>query len=402
MIGSGIFLLPGAAAAQLGPGALVAFALAGVFCLLVALCFAEAGGRFEGTGGPALYAASAFGPFVGFQVGWISWVIRVISWAALANGVALAMVAVAPALTGSEQGIAAVVLVGLGVANGFGVRFGAGIVNAVTLVKLLPLAGFLVVGVAFADPGRLVPFAPQGWQPLGATVLLVLWAYAGFENVGVPAGEVRDPQHAVPRALVGVMGVVTVLYLTVFVVTAAVHPALEGSRAPVAEAATILMGPFGGQLIGWGIAVSVLGTCAGTAIVAPRFLFTVVAQRPRFPWLARVHAGTGAPVPAIAITMVASVALAVSGTFEQLAVVSVVARFAQYVPTCLAVIVFQRRDAPGTFVLPGGPVLPAVTTVCCLALLALAPPDRLLQGGLAVLTGLPAWVVLRRGADVPT
>jgi len=266
VIGSGIFLLPGSAAAELGPGAFVAFALAGAFCLLVALCFAEAGSRFSGTGGPALYAASAFGPFVGFQVGWISWVIRVYAWAALANGFASAVVAVWPALDAAHAGIVVAVLGALGVANAVGVRLGAGILNGVTVFKLLPIAAFLVVAVWFVQPSRLVPFAPHGWGPLGGTVLLVLWAYAGFENVGVPAGEVRDPQRAVPRALVGVMALVTVLYLTVFAVTAAVHPSLAGSEAPVAEAAAVVMGPIGGPLIGVGIAISVFGTCAGTAI----------------------------------------------------------------------------------------------------------------------------------------
>ncbi|MEN0065127.1 MAG: APC family permease [Myxococcota bacterium] len=398
VIGSGIFLLPGSAAENLGPAALAAFAVAGGLCLLIALCFADAGSRFSGTGGPSLYAEAAFGPFVGFQVAWISWIIRVVSWAALANGFAMALAVVVPSLSEWTTQVATGVLVALGVANGFGVRLGASIVNGLTVVKLIPLLAFVAIGIFAADLGRLEPFAPHGWSPLGATVLLVLWAYAGFENVGVPAGEVRNPQRAVPRALVGVMALVTVLYLLVFWVAATTHPSLAGSGAPVAEAAMEVMGSVGGPFIAVGIAISVLGTCAGSAIVAPRFLYALVADRPRFPILARLHPVTGAPIPAIVVSTVISVILAASGSFEQLAVVSVVARFAQYIPTCLAVLVFQRRGSPPTqgFTLPGGPTIPVVTTVLCLGLLALAPGPRLLAGCAAVLAGLPAYGLLRR------
>lgn len=397
VIGSGIFLLPGAAAALLGPAALVAFALAGLSCLLIALCFAEAGSRYEGSGGPALYAGEAFGPFAQFLVGWISWVIRVVSWAALANGFARALVAVAPGLAGTEVWLAVVVILGLGVANVFAVRLGAYIVDGLTIVKLVPIVAFVAAGVLVADLGRLTPFAPEGWGPLGETVLLVLWAYAGFENIGVPAGEVRSPKTVVPRALLAVMGIVTVLYLVVFTVTATTHPSLPGSTAPVAEAATYVVGPIGGPIIGASIALSVLGTAAGSALIAPRFLHVVLAGRSRIRALGTLHADTNTPVAATVLSTVLAILLAASGTFEQLAVVSVVARFAQYVPTCLAVVVFRwRGDPPGALTLPGGSAIPVITTVWCLGLLALAPWERLAAGGLAVLSGVPAYFLLLR------
>ncbi len=401
VIGSGIFLLPGKAAAVMGPAALVALGLAGVFSLLVALCFAEVAGRFSGTGAAYLYTAETFGPFAGFQVGWLSWVVRVISWAALANGVAVSVAAVVPSLGGpwGPPVLSTITLVGLALANVRGARLGANVINTLTVAKLAPLAVFLLVGGVFVEPNRFVPFAPAGFSGIGEATLLVLWAFAGFENVAVVAGETTNPQRTVPRALLVVMLGVLALYLAVFALTVGLHPALAGSDAPVAEAAEQFLGPVGGALVGAGIAVSVLGTTAGTALIAPRFLYAM-AQDGHLPAaLARLHPTFHTPVAAIALSTVLSVLLAVTGSFEQLVVISVVARFAQFVPTCLAVLVLRARDRPDAepppFRIPGGPVVPVLALALCAALLAQAPPARLLAGGLAILSGLPVWAAMR-------
>lgn len=399
MIGSGIFLLPGKAAALLGPAAVLALVVAGLFSVLVALCFAEVAGRFEGTGAAYLYTAEAFGPVAGFQVGWISWVIRVISGAALANGVALAVAAVVPALGGpvAHGSVVACVLVGLAVANVLGVRMGAHVINALTVVKLVPLALFVGVGVWFVQGEQLAPFAPQGLGGLGEATLLVLWAFAGFENVAVVAGETKDPQRTVPTALMTVMGVVLVLYVAVFLVSAGTHPALAGSDSPVAGAASAFLGPLGGTLIGVGIAVSVFGTSAGSALIAPRFLYALASDGHVPEVLGRLHPRFRTPVVAIVLSTSLSLALGLSGSFEHLVVISVVARFAQYVPTCLAVLVLRaRREEPSRFVVPGGPLVPVLTLVLCLALLAQAPWERLMAGALAIMTGFPAYLLFRR------
>ena len=387
MIGSGIFLLPGEAAGVIGPAAVLALGLAGVFSLLVALCFADAGSRFEGTGAAYIYAEAAFGRFVGFQIGWISWAVRLISWAALANGFALALAAA----VGHDRedviwirAVALTALVVLSVANVLGARTGARVIKLFTVAKLIPLALFLGLGVAFIQPGRFEPFAPHGWSGFGETTLLVLWAFAGFEQTAVPAGEVRNPQRAVPAGLLTVMSLVLGLYIATFLVAQGTHPSLAGSKAPIAEAAATFMGPTGAALIAFGIALSVLGTTSGTALTAPRMLYAL-AERGQIPaFWGRVHARWGSPVPAIVATLAISGALAITGTFKQLVIISVVARFAQYIATCLAVVVFQRRDrtpaARGLFRVPGGPVIPVLTALLCVGLMTQAPLPRLLAG----------------------
>lgn len=400
VIGSGIFLLPGKAAGLLGPAAVVALLLAGGFSVLVALCFAEVAGRYEGTGAAYLYTTRAFGRDAGFFVGWISWVIRVISGAALANGVAEATAAVVPALRGdtAHAGIVVAVLCGLAVANVLGVRMGASVINGLTVVKLLPLAVFVGVGAWFVDPGQWVPFAPDGFGSLGEATLLVLWAYAGFENVAVVAGETREPQRHVPVALMTVMAVVMVLYVAVFLVAAGTHPAIAGAPAPVAGAASAFLGPVGGTLIGAGIAVSVFGTAAGSALIAPRFLYALAADGHLPATFSALHERYRTPVVSILTCTVLSLGLGLTGGFEQLAVISVVARFAQFVPTCLAVLVLRSRPGvpPTRFQVPGGPVVPVLALVLCVGLLAAAPPWRLLAGAAAITTGIPAYLLFRR------
>ena len=402
VIGSGIFLLPGKAAALLGTAAVGAFLLAGGFSLLVALCFAEVSGRFAGTGAAYLYTTRAFGPRAGFLVGWISWVIRVISGAALANGVALAVAAVVPQLADawSQRGIVAAVLVGLAVANVVGVRMGARVINALTVVKLLPLLLFVVVGAWFVQTDQWTPFAPQGYGSLGEATLLVLWAFAGFENVAVVAGETRDPQRNVPTALMWVMGLVLALYVTVFMIAAGTHPQLAGADAPVAGAARTFLGPGGGLLIGVGIAISVFGTSAGSALIGPRFLYAIAADGHLPAAFARLHPRYRTPVLAIVLTLGLSLVLGLTGSFERLAVISVVARFAQFIPTCIAVLVLRAQDGlgdvpPTRFRIPLGPVIPVTALVLCVGLLAQAPWDRLAAGGLAITSGVPAYLLFR-------
>ncbi|MHC4092726.1 MAG: APC family permease, partial [Planctomycetota bacterium] len=377
VIGSGIFLLPGEAAGMMGPASILPFVFAGFLCFLIALCFAETGSRFSGTGGPYVYAREAFGGFMGFQVGWMLWWVRVIAWAALANAFSIALTNIVPNIGGSVAQTAVVtgVIVLLAAANVRGVKTGAGLTNLFTAAKLVPLAVFLVAGAFFVDSARFAPFAPQGFGDFGETTMVILWAFVGFEVLTVPAGEMKRPGRAVPLALVFVMTLVTVIYLGVHVVAIGTFDELPGSESPVAESARAFLGNFGGGLIGVGIVLSIFGTNAASALIAPRCIFAL-AEKGQLPAaLARIHPRHKTPWIAIWLTAAVSLALALSGSFVQLAVISVVARFVQYIPTCLAALVFRRRDrlsgaaATGRFRAPLGLAIPLVSIALCLWLL---------------------------------
>ncbi|MEC8194296.1 MAG: APC family permease [Myxococcota bacterium] len=400
VIGQGIFLLPGKAAGMMGPSAGVALLLGGVLCFLIALCFAEVSARFDGTGGAYLYTREAFGDFVGFEVGWMTLCVGIISWAALSNGFTLVLGHFIPAVAEGwvQKAVALSVITLLTLVNWRGASSGASVVKFFTVAKMIPLLVFVLVGLFFVDGARFTPFAPQGTAPLAETTMLLLYAYAGFETLVVPAGEMANPQRNVPKALFIVMAIVTTVYMGVFGVAVATFDGIAGHENPVAAASAAFLGPVGGTLIAAGICLSVFGTNSGSALVNPRRFFAM-AERGDLPaFLARVDPETGAPRAAIATTWALACALSLSGTFAELAVLGVLARFAQYIPTCIAVLVFRRRDETphDGFRIPGGPVIPLLTVALCVLLLANTDPTRLLKGGIALVVGVPLYFLARR------
>ena len=399
VIGQGIFLLPGKAAGMMGPSAGLALLLGGLLCFLIALCFAEVSARFDATGGAYVYAREAFGDFIGFEVGWMTCCVAIISWAALSNGFALVLSHFWPAAGGgvTQKIVAVSVITGLTLVNTMGAQWGAAIVKFFTVAKLVPLTAFIAVGLFFVEPARFEPFAPHGVSGLADTTMLLLYAYAGFETLVVPAGEMDNPQRNVPRALFIVMAIVTVVYMGIFGVAVGTFDGIAGHANPVAAASAAFMGPAGGTLIAVGICLSVFGTNCGSALVNPRRFFAMAERGDLPPALATVDSATGAPRMAIGLTWLLACSLSLSGTFVELAVLGVVARFAQYIPTCIAVLVLRKRRGPGDgFRIPGGPVIPLVTVALCLTLLAQSDPSRLLKGGIALLVGVPLYALSRK------
>jgi len=402
VIGQGIFLLPCLAAAILGPASLVALILAAVVAFLIALCFAEVGTRFSSTGGAYVYARETFGSFVGFEVGWMLCWVGIISWAALANGFTVVLARFVPAV--GEGWLQPVVAIGLmavlGAVNLFGAKMGAALSTFFSIAKLLPVAVFITLGCFQMQGALFHPFAPLGYEGLAEGTVLLLYAFVGFESSVVPAGEMKNPQRAVPIALMSVMALVCVVYVLVFVVTIGTLPDVATQGNPVAAASERFMGPTGGILIALGIVVSVFGINTGAALVSPRKIYAL-AERGDLPTaLSRVHPATGTPRVAIFVTFLAAAALSLTGTVRDLAILGVVARFVQYIPTCIAVIVlrYRHRDDPDKkgFRVPLGPVIPVLAVILCLWLIVNTEPEKLLWGGCALVLGLPFYWLARR------
>ena len=398
VVGSGIYLLPAAAAALLGPASLWAVLLAGGAAALLVLCYAQAASHFDRPGGGYLYAREAFGPFVGFEVGWMLLLTRVATAAALANGLAAAMSHFLPAAGGGAARLAIVTMtiVLLAWLNYRGVRGAARTAAVLAVAKLLPLALFVVLG-AFAagalPDGPPVTALPPG--DLGRAALLLLFAYAGFENMPAAAGEYRNPQRDVPFALLSMIAIVTVVYVSVQWVALATLPGLAASTTPLAEAAA----RFGGAPLAWiltaGAAVSIIGTANNTMLLAPRYLHAMAADGfgPRV--LAAVHPAFHTPAVAIAVLALVSLVLAWSGSFVQLALLSVVARLCTYVTTAMAVLVLRRRTGGGGLALPGGPAIPLAALLLSLGFLASATPGNLSAAGLALVAGAIVYLFRR-------
>lgn len=349
VVGAGIFGLPARVHELLGPYALLAYLACALLVLMVVLCFAEAGSRFERTGGPYLYAREAFGPVVGFQVGWLVWLTRVTAFAALCNLLVDYLGHLSPALAGGPGRVAVAVLLTVAIAavNLRGVRAAAIVANAFTVAKLVPLLLFVAVGLCFVEPGRYVPQHVPGPADFSAAVLLLVFAFTGFETATVPAGEVRDPRRTLPFAILASLAVIVPLYVLIQVVAIGTLPDLGASATPLADAAGRFAGRLGAGVIVLGALVSITGTLNGLVLSAPRLLYAM-AEHGQLPApLARTHARFHTPHWAIVLTAACMLALTLSGSFLGAVALSTITRLLAYAATCIAVPVLRRREGDG-------------------------------------------------------
>lgn len=394
VIGAGIFGLPARVHELLGPYALLAYVACALLVLLVVLCFAEVGSRFEDTGGPYLYARTAFGPFVGFQVGWLVWLTRVTAFAALCNLLIdyLARLWPAVASTGGRVAVASLATLAIAAINIRGVRTAAIVANVFTIGKLVPLVLFVAVGLFFVDPAGYVPAGTPSVADFSTAVLLLVFAFTGFETATVPAGEVRDPRRTLPFAILASMAVIVPLYLLIQVVSIGTLPELASSTTPLADAAGRFAGSLGAGVIVVGALVSISGTLNGLVLAAPRLLYAMAEQGQLPALFGRTHARFRTPHVAILLTAACMLALTLSGSFLTAVALSTITRLLAYAATCVAVPVLRRRApgrgvAPAAFSVPGGPWVVATALLVIGWLVLHAQPEELRNVAIAMAVG---------------
>ena len=417
VVGSGVYLiLPVAAAQLLGPASVWAILAAGFAVLLLVLCFAEAGSLFDTAGGAYVYTRAAFGDFVGFEVGWMTWIARIASVASLSVFFSRA---VGYLWEGANHGVgqAATIVLELGFLtwiNVRGVKSGARTAVLLAWGKILPLVLLVAVGLFAIDWTRIFPVPAPASGNFTKAALLVLFAYAGFENTAAPAGEFKNPQRDIPFALIVQIAIVTGIYTLVQLTAMGTLPNLGVSKTPLADAGRLLLGPAGGLLLTVGAALSVLGTNNNTVLAGPRYLYAL-AEGGRLPRVfAKIHPRYRTPYVAILTQSgIAAGLIAIDflihwlrpgalGVAEELAVLSAIARLATYIGTCLAVPVLRRKmpSTPRTIRLPGGPVIPIAALVICLIFLSAAEKQNFIAGGIALAVGAAVYAA-RSGAASP-
>lgn len=403
VIGSGIYLLPAATFLLLGPSSVWAVLLAGLAVALLVLCYAQAASYFDEPGGSYLYAREAFGPFVGFEIGWMVWLTRIASAAALSNGLADAVARFWPA-AGGGLGRLAVVVGSLGfltVINVIGVRSAARTGVVLVIGKLLPLALFMLIGFFHIDWSFALTGAPPDLRNLGEAALLLLFAYAGFENIPTAAGEFKNPKRDVPFALIMMIALVTLIYAVVQLVAQGTLPGLAQSATPLADAAARFSGEGLALILTVGATISILGTNSNTMLFGPRVLYALAQDGygPRV--LAQVHPRFRTPAAAIIVQGALALALALYGSFVGLALLSVVARLCAYIGTAASLLVLQRRYAgrPGALQLPGGWLIPVAALLLSIALLASATLGNLIAAAAALMFGAVIYMFRRRPSE---
>lgn len=407
VVGSGVYLLPAAAFALLGGFSLWAVPIAGLAALLLVLCYARLARYYDQQGGSYLYARDAFGPFVGFQVGWTIWLTRISVAAAFSHGLADAMSHAWPAF--DSQPWRSVVVVGslalLTFINVLGVRWAAWSAVVLSVGKLVPLLLLIVLAVPHIDPAMAFDLSDRGAsatdpRALGTAVLLLLFAYAGFENLAVAAGEYRAPRRNIPFALMLMVLVVTLLYTSVQFVAQGVLPGLAESKTPLADAAEVVGGPWLALLLTSGAVLSILGTSSNTMFLGPRFAHSLAMDGygPRL--FAQLHPTRATPAWAICLQGGVALVLALTGSFVQLALLSMATRVLGYLSTAAAVMVLRRRhgDHSGAWNGRAADAVALLVIAILLPVLASIEPRSLLMVAAAMGAGCVLYLLRRKPA----
>ena len=400
VIGSGIFGLPAVIAGLTGAWSPLAYVLAGLGMLAIVLCHAEVASRFTEAGGPYLYAREAFGSFVGVQAGWLTFCIRVTSMGANLNVFTAYLGQVVPAAgagAGRMLTLAAVTVIVTAI-NLVGVRTGARTVDLFVIAKVLPLAALIVIGLPRVSAATLAtqPVADPEWTQ---AILLLVFAYGGFEAALIPAGEVKDPRRDSSFALLAGMGIVAAVYMLVQIVVVGVVPGAAREAAPVAAAFGVLLGPAGIWLGSLAAMISTYAWTLGSTLNSPRTLYAM-GERGELPAaLARVHPRFRTPHLAILVYAAAGLGFAAGGSFAGNAELAAIVRLVTYGLVAASLLVFRRRGeaAPG-FSLPGAKVVAPAALAFCAWLLSTRTFTQawILLAMMAV--GVALWLVSARGA----
>lgn len=397
VVASGIYLIPSEAYEMLGPFSLWAPVLLALPVFILVLNFAEAASHFTQAGGIYLYVKTAFGDFVGFETGWMNALARLTSLAALANGLVLAVAVFAPAVNEgfTRAAFLAVLLLLFGVTHAVGIRIGAGAIYGMTIGKLVPLlvlvAAALIIFLHNPIPGSFdLPAIESDWSD---ALLLFLFAYAGFENIGVPAAEYKNPRRELPLALlVGILSIAVLYVLVQFAALSAV-PDLSGSGAPLADAARVLMGTAGAVLLSVGAVVSISGANLGTVLEGSRLIFALFEGRRPYRLIAWIRPRFRTPIVAIAILVGLAIPLAIVGSFVELALLSAVARLTTYLLGCAAVPRLRKLSTRSGFRIPGGLLVPILGVGVSAALFLTLDPQHIIASLVALAVGALVWVI---------
>jgi amino acid transporter len=339
-IGGGIFRLPANVAGSLGAAAPIAYLVCAVAMGLIVLCIADAGRRVALTGGPYAYVGTAFGSYAGFISGVLLWMLGTFAAAAVSTVFASSLGLLVAALAGRSSE-AAVLIITFGfwsIINLRGVKLGVRLNSIATIAKLLPLLLVAVAGAFFIRPENLQVTAMPAAADVARTSLLLIFAFAGIEVALVPSGEVRDTARTVPRAIALAMVGITALYVALQVVAQGILGSglAAATVSPLADAAGASLGGWARTLLLVGATVSMFGYLGGMTLSMPRMLYAFARDGFLPRQLAAVHPQVRTPQAAILTQSLLTLLLAMSGTFERLAILANVSALALYLGCALA------------------------------------------------------------------
>ncbi|HET9428844.1 MAG TPA: APC family permease [Allosphingosinicella sp.] len=344
VVGAGIFALPETLYTQFGAFSPFLFPLFGLLVLIVALPFARTASHYQVSGGPVVYAAS-FGQVAAFQAGWLYYIARATALAANANVLVAYLASYWPWL-GEGFGRGTVILVALAsitAVNIVGVKSALRLLDILTLGKAGPLVVAALFGLVVAGASIEAPSGVPPLDEMEAAALLVLYAFIGFENSVVPAGETRDAARNIPRALIATLAATALLYFLIQLAYVAVMAPGEGGAAPLAAFGAKLWGPAGALLLSAAAIFSLLGNISGGITGTSRTTYALGRDRLLPVWFGRVHPRHATPANSILVMGALIAVLALTGSFVWLAVISTLARLIVY---AIGIVALPKAERP--------------------------------------------------------
>jgi APA family basic amino acid/polyamine antiporter len=414
IIGTGVFVLPGTLGGALGWSSMLAWLLAAALTGAMIFSFAEVASRFSRAGGAYLYGTAAFGPFVGIQFAWMGYFVRCITAAVQANLFTTYLVELWPAAASRPAEIAVTTLfIGLqAVVNIRSVGSGAAVSNVFAVVKLVPLVLFGTLGIIWLAMGKAAQPSAIATDPtlggwLNAMVLL-MFAYGGFESALIPVAEAKDARRDAPFALVTGLVLVTVVYLAAQLTVLVTLSEPAATNRPLAASARVMFGEPGALFITVAALISVYGWVASNMLNVPR-LTMAMAERGALPsFFAKIHPVYRTPYVSIIIFALISLALALSAGLLQNLSLSAVSRLLLYGGVCASLPVFrsmEKRRAlpagvePALFRVTGGVILAAIGVALSLLLATRMGANDAIKMAVVILLGSVHWFVIRGRAS---
>lgn len=401
MIGAGIFALPSRIAANAGVLSPWLFLVVGALFILLVLSFAELSSYFRDTGGQVLYVNFAFGRAAGFSTGWLLYLSKIMAFAANTNVMVNYLALLVPSV-GSGAGRVALIAAFCGLltlSNVLGVKDGVRTMAVMTVFKLAPLLLLVILGLKYVNGDVLIPADFPVIEQFGATILLIVYAFVGFESSLVTAGETANPRRNIPRALVLTIIVTAVFYFLITLVYLAVLPEGGSDKATLVDLGRELAGYWGALAITLAAVFSVASNLSVSVITTPRLTLSMAEHHTLPAWFARIHDRFGTPHHSIIFYGVVVFIFAATGSFVFLAIAASLSRLLTYLACVIALPVVRRKSdadmAARAFRMPGGYTIPLIGALICIWMIAQARLESWLMVAALLVVGLVLFGVER-------
>ena len=368
IIGAGIFVLPAIVSIELGAFAVFGYVFCGIMMATIMLCYAEIGTRVTTSGGSYAYVEAAFGSLPGYIINWLyffGW--SILGSAALMNIIADSLAVIFPVFSNSlVRGLFFFVLtVFMILLNVRGARQGMGFVKFITIIKLLPLLGIIIFCFGYVKSANLHWENLPTLKTFGGSMLVLFYAFAGFETSLSASGEIKNPKRTIPLGIIWGGTIVLVIYMLLQIVIQGTlgNEMAAFKDAPLAAVAQKIIGPAGATILLLTAAVSCFGNVTIDILATPRLLFAG-ANDGLFPkFLGKVHPKFATPYLAVITYALLIFIFSISGGFKQLAILASAAILLVYLAVILATIKLRKQHqhaSDKTFRAPGGLVTPLI------------------------------------------